>query len=111
MDIYQPGLQRDYQGACQTRTAHEARIWFLAGYIHLRFAYLFIDMGMSTVGNKSSNGDARIQATIRLRNGLCLLFRKPELKPWQYPSCRIQKGLIIASNSRELSSSARVLRY
>lgn len=44
----------------------------------------------------------RPQVTIRLANGLCLLFIKPGLAPWEYPSCRIQKGLIIASGSREL---------
>lgn len=59
-------------------------------------------MSMSIVNNETSHGGARIQATIRLRNGLLLLFRKPVLEPRKYPSCRVQKGLIIACNSREL---------
>ena len=57
---------------------------------------------MSTVSNGTPDGNARIQATIRLRNDLCLQFRKPGVEPREYPSCRLQKGLIIASDSREL---------
>ena len=59
-------------------------------------------MDMSTVSNGTPGGNARVQATIRLRNDLCLQFRKPGLEPREYPSCRLQKGLIIASDSREL---------
>ena len=57
---------------------------------------------MSTASKETSDGNARTQATIRLQNGLRLLFRKPGLEPWEYPSCRVQKGLIISSNSHEL---------
>ncbi len=57
---------------------------------------------MSTANNETSHGDDRIRATIRLQNGLRLLFRKPELGPWEYPSSQVQKGLIISSNSHEL---------
>lgn len=59
-------------------------------------------MGMSMVSNETSHGDDRIQATIKLQNGLHLLFRKPGFGPWEYLSCRVQKGLIISSNSHEL---------
>ena len=59
-------------------------------------------MGISMVSKETSDGDARIQADIKLGNELHLLFRKPGLESWKYPSCRVQKGLIIASYSREL---------
>ncbi|MDZ4230429.1 MAG: hypothetical protein U1B77_01270, partial [Dehalococcoidales bacterium] len=57
---------------------------------------------MSTAVNEVRDDDARILAIIRLRNNLSLLFIKPGPEPGEYPSCRVQKGLVIASNGREL---------
>ena len=44
----------------------------------------------------------RSQVTIRLPNGLSLFLTKPNLAALEYPTRRIQRGLIIASNSGEL---------
>lgn len=56
-------------------------------------------MSMNT---ETSHGDDLIQLTVTLHNGVGLLFKKPGPGPWRYPSGRVQKGLIISSNSHEL---------
>lgn len=87
---------------CQACAADEVSLRFLAGYSHSGFAYLPGAMGMSIMSNENSEGDVRAPAAIKLGDGLRLLLRKPGLELREYPTCRVQKGLIIASNSREL---------
>ena len=59
-------------------------------------------MGMSIMSNENSDGGIRVPAAIKLGNDLRLLLRKPGLEPREYPTCRVQKGLLIASNSCDL---------
>ncbi len=65
-------------------------------------------MGMAMTGMKSSadglwmNNNIPAQARIEMGRGVSLLFRDPGSGPGDYPTCQIQKGLVLAFRNREL---------
>ncbi len=40
---------------------------------------------------------------IEMPLGICLLINDPEIEPGDYPSCRIQKGLVLVHENRDMS--------
>ncbi len=40
---------------------------------------------------------------IEMPLGICLLIKYPEIEPGDYPSCNIQKGLVLVHENRDLS--------
>ncbi|HMB44490.1 MAG TPA: hypothetical protein VKL21_01580, partial [Candidatus Methanoperedens sp.] len=40
---------------------------------------------------------------IEMPLGICLHIKNPEIEPGEYPSCRIQKGLVLVHENRDLS--------
>ncbi len=54
------------------------------------------------MSSENPNGGVQVPAVIKLGSGLRLLLRKSGTELREYPTCRVQKGLIIASNSCEL---------
>jgi hypothetical protein len=49
----------------------------------------------------TNNISPRIRIEMPL--GICLHFKIPEIEPEDYPSCRIQKGLVLVHENRDLS--------
>ncbi|MFZ3166153.1 MAG: hypothetical protein WA130_00970 [Candidatus Methanoperedens sp.] len=66
---------------------------------HHWFTYVLVDMDVTI----SMTGYIPPRVRIEMTMGICLHIKNPEIEQRDYPACRIQKGLVLVHENKDLS--------
>ncbi len=76
---------------------------------HHWLTHVLVDMDVTMAGMKepfnnfSMTNNIPADVRIQMTTGICLCIKNPEIEQGDYPACRIQKGLLLVHENRNLS--------
>lgn len=109
MDLHKPCICGSYEDERQACISHEVGIGIMDISNHHWFTHVLADMDVIMAGMKEPFNNFSISnnipggVRIEMRTGLCLHIKNPGIEPGDYPASRIQKGLVLFHENRDLS--------